>query len=77
VKTHELKTLPRYWEAVWAGVKTFEVRRNDRGFEIGDELSLVNMATGQAIRRKVTYVLHGGQFGIEPGFVVMGIERDE
>lgn len=26
------------------------------------------------MRRRITYVLTGGQFGIEPGFVVLGLE---
>jgi|CXWL01.1.fsa_nt_gi hypothetical protein len=39
--THELKTLPQYWDAVQRGEKTFEVRRDDRGFQKGDVLELV------------------------------------
>jgi Domain of unknown function (DUF3850) len=27
------------------------------------------------LRRKVTYILTGGQFGIEPGHVVMGLKK--
>lgn len=29
------------------------------------------------IVRRITYILTGGQFGIEPGHVVMGIEPEE
>ena len=31
--THELKILPMYFQAVWDGDKTFEVRKNDRGYK--------------------------------------------
>ncbi len=30
--------------------------------------------TGRRAQRQITYVLTGGQFGIEPGFVVLGLE---
>lgn len=39
-KTHELKTLPVYFDAVKRGDKTFEVRKNDRDFQTGDVLIL-------------------------------------
>lgn len=39
-KTHELKTLPVYFDAVLRGDKTFEVRKNDRDFQTGDVLVL-------------------------------------
>jgi Domain of unknown function (DUF3850) len=34
--THELKILPQFYERVKDGSKTFEVRKNDRGFQKGD-----------------------------------------
>lgn len=37
---HELKTLPQYFKAVVSGEKTFEIRKDDRGFEVGDILIL-------------------------------------
>lgn len=37
---HELKILPQYFQAVKNGTKTFEVRKNDRGFQNGDEVTL-------------------------------------
>lgn len=37
---HVLKTWPQYWEAVAGGAKTFEVRRDDRGFQRGDVVVL-------------------------------------
>lgn len=38
--THQLKVLPPYMDALLAGSKTFEVRRNDRGYQRGDVLVL-------------------------------------
>lgn len=84
--THELKTYPNYFDAVVRGEKTFEVRRDDRGFQKGDILRLVRH-DGVLYRRseeygyeyfaEITYVLTGGQFGIEPGYVVMGLKSLE
>jgi len=75
---HVLKTWPAYFKEVLIGRKTFEVRRDDREFQVGDTLRLVEWSqqtghTGRALDRRVTYVLPGGEFGIEEGYVVMGI----
>ncbi len=40
MNTHELKTHPEHFEAVAGGVKTAELRRDDRGFAVGDTLVL-------------------------------------
>lgn len=83
---HVLKTVAHYWDAVKRGDKTFEVRRNDRAFQTGDVLVLrrtneagrSDPAPGDQLHSdqsfRVTYLLQGGQFGIEPAFCVMGIE---
>lgn len=44
---HELKTWPEFFDAVKRGDKTFEVRRNDRGFQVGDTLRLVRWQPSQ------------------------------
>lgn len=86
---HELKCWPAYFAAIERGDKLFEVRRDDRGFQKGDILNLLEFdprpdplsgvrpigMTGNAMQVEVTYVLTGGQFGIEPGYVVMGIRH--
>ena len=78
---HELKTWPGYFQPVKSGDKTFEVRENDRDFCVGDTLWLREYAlvgetagyTGDSVKVCVTYILAGGKFGIEDGYVVMGI----
>lgn len=40
MKRHELKTWPDSFEAIVRGEKRHEVRKNDRGFAVGDELVL-------------------------------------
>lgn len=35
--THRLKVLIKYADAIMNGTKTFEIRKNDRGYEVGDK----------------------------------------
>lgn len=75
---HDLKTLPGYWSHVASGVKGFEVRRDDRDFQVGDTLLLrewhdLGGYSGREVRRTISYVLSGGQFGIVDGFAVLGL----
>lgn len=76
---HEIKCWPEYYEALLSGEKTFEVRKDDRGYAVGDVLLISEWSptsgeyTGREGRWEVTYVLKGGAFGVEPGYVVMGL----
>ena len=78
--THALKTWPEYFDAIAEGSKNFEVRKADRDFSVGETLLLqkfdpaTGKYSGQEIRMEITYILKGGSFGIEEGFVVMGIK---
>lgn len=45
--THELKIEKPYFQAVKDGIKTFEIRHNDRGFQAGDEIILKEIDDGQ------------------------------
>lgn len=37
---HEVKCCPEYFSALKSGIKTFEVRKNDRPYQVGDILAL-------------------------------------
>lgn len=37
---HDLKIWPKYFNVVQRGDKSFEVRKNDRAFAVGDTLKL-------------------------------------
>lgn len=76
---HELKVWPDYFERLLDGSKTFEVRKNDRGYQAGDVLvlkefqprkygvSLIDRYTGRELRRRVGFVAAGTLFGLELG----------
>lgn len=36
--THRLKIFVKYADAIMSGAKTFEIRKNDRGYEVGDKI---------------------------------------
>ena len=82
MNTHVLKTWPTAFSEIWEGRKRFELRRNDRGFKIGDELVLNEWSnklrgyTGRRVIAVVTYVLaDDAEFpGIRPGYVCMSID---
>ena len=77
---HRLKTWPEQFRAVRNKDKRFEVRRDDRGFEVGDTLILCEFRpeteeySGSEFGVRIIYKLEGGQFGIEEGYCVLGIE---
>ncbi|WP_205624306.1 DUF3850 domain-containing protein [Dyadobacter crusticola] len=76
---HYLKTLPGPFQWVQSGLKTAEMRFNDRNFRIGDRLVLQEWEpnneqyTGRKVVRQVTSILEGGSWGIEPGYVMLSM----
>lgn len=76
---HDLKTSPEYFEAVWRGEKRFEIRKDDRNFQVGDTLYLreydpwAEQYTGRTRRMRVTY-LYRGEW-VAPGYCVMSIKK--
>ena len=79
-KVHDVKLLAQYVKPVASGKKPFEIRYNDRGYQVGDKLILngwdkeKNEYTGEIIDCLITYVLRGGQFGLESRYVALGIK---
>jgi hypothetical protein len=72
---HELKTLPSYFHDVRKGIKTFEVRKHDRNYQIHDTLILKEWFeeyTGEEEVVRVTYILTDSAF-VKEGFCILGI----
>lgn len=76
-KTIRIKLLSKYYEDVETRLKNFEVRFNDRDYQVGDWLVLCEwdgfQFTGYEIVRKITYVCSLDEVGLM-GWVAMGIE---
>lgn len=79
MKIHDLKCEPTHFQESARGFKRFEVRRDDRGFEIGDSIRLREWLpgsetyTGLEMVARVNYILRG-HAGLADGFVVLGVE---
>lgn len=79
---HRLKVWPEYFDAIRNGDKTFELRYDDRSFEVGDFLLLVEFDdrreryTGRKELRRISYKLHDCiMFGLQPGFCILGMKE--
>lgn len=51
---HVLKSAPRYFDAIFRGVRTHELRRNDRNYQVGDVLELHEYDDGYYTCRRCT-----------------------
>ena len=81
MRVHELKTWPEFFSAARSGIKRFEVRKDDRAFEVGDLLVLREFEPGKTSARRyagytgewlafrVSYVLHAGEMKVRGGLV--------
>ena len=82
-QVHQLKTVQPFFDAVWNGTKTAEVRINDRDYKVGDLLELKEY---DAVKKKfgdriipalVTHVLkpdHLHHWGLRDGFVMLSFK---
>lgn len=79
MKTHELKTTQPHFERVRSGAKRAEIRRDDRGFAVGDVLVLreydpaTDSYSGRTVEVHVTHVLAGFE-GLAAGFAALSFE---
>ena len=76
--THELKIRPQFFDKVISGEKTFEIRKNDRNFIVGDRIILKEYDketgfTGRNAVFEITYVMTDTEF-VKKGFAVLGIK---
>lgn len=50
MKVHELKLNTTYYDDVESGLKTFEIRKNDQDFKVGDILALTRWGEGTYLK---------------------------
>lgn len=79
---HVLKTHPPYFAAVRNGIKPFEVRFDDRGYQVNDMVVLAEYDpvtatyTGETVGPfTITYILRDF-VGLTPGYVGLGLGRE-
>lgn len=76
-KTHIIRLAAMYFDDVASGKKSFELRKNDRGYKEGDVLELMEFKdgrnTGREIKADIIYMLEDYS-GLEEGFCILGIK---
>ena len=76
-KVHTIKIAKMYYEDVKSGKKSFELRKNDRGYKQGDILRMLEYAEGEWTGREmvveVTYLLED-YAGLEEGYCIMALK---
>lgn len=83
---HDLKIWPEFFKDLLSGSKTFELRKDDRPYAVGDTLRLrewdpsSQAYTGLYTERDVSYILRhrpdagcAATFGLSPGFAIMAL----
>ena len=78
--THELKILPKYFEPVVYDKKTFEIRKNDRDYHVGDKLILREWDpetgySGNQVVRYVSYILFNWENAIGEEYCIMSLKH--
>ena len=75
-KQHELKIVASDYEDVISGKKSFELRKNDRGYKQGDSLKMLEFKdgkhTGRMIDADIIYMLED-YTGLTEGYCILGI----
>lgn len=71
------KILPKYFKEVYAGNKTFELRKDEDDIQVGDLLLLREWDgteyTGNEVLRIVKYVLRNvPEYGLAEGYCIIG-----
>lgn len=89
MKTHELKCWPNHFEAIARGEKTAELRKDDRGFSVGDQIVLAewdpatyllppHAVKGYTGRKfgplEITHILEGERWGLISGNVMLSFQ---
>lgn len=67
---HELKCWPAFFERLVDGSKTFEVRKDDRGYQRGDTLHIREWDKGKPVPGHVSGDYTGREARFEVGFVL-------
>jgi ParB family chromosome partitioning protein len=75
-KVHDVKLGTTFFDDVKTGRKTFELRKNDRGYKEGDTIVMHEYkdgtTTGRTIEKKIVYILEDFT-GLEDGYCILGL----
>ena len=77
---HNLKILAKYFKEVKDGKKKFELRKDDRGFNVGDTVVLNELdgddLTGRNIIGFISYILRNAElYGLDDDYCIFSLEQ--
>lgn len=76
-KVHEIKIAHEYFDDVALERKTFELRKNNRDYKVGDELHMIEYENGEQTGRElaadIIYMIEDYS-GLEEGYCILGID---
>ena len=79
MKIHKLKIKNKYWAEVYEGAKMFELRKNDRDFQVGDiiQFKLVDANIDiSKFKYRITYILKDvPEYGLDKDYCILGIAQ--
>ncbi len=75
--THGIKILPEYFRPVEDGIKRFELRKNDRDYQVGDKVIMREwdgeQYTGNKVIVDIEYILKDcPEYGLADGYCIFG-----
>lgn len=79
---HYLKCETEYYQAIEEGIKTFEIRINDRDYELYDMIyfrEIVNeVETGRETEGyEIKYILYGGKYGLDKDYCIFCWDKND
>ena len=84
MKLHVLKIKGEYLNEIYCGRKTFELRKDDRDYKVGDLIHFVD-TNGNEVDTKefnkgnlyeITYILRNvPEYGLQDGFAILSINQ--
>ena len=90
MKLHELKILHEYLVDVDLGKKTFELRKNDRDYQVGDLIHFIDIREDKPTSKgiepyiddnqlyRITYVLKDVEkYGLDKDYCILSIKKLE
>lgn len=79
MQIHALKIQPKYFTEVLHGKKKFELRKDDRGYQVGDLVTLQEYSNGEYTGREIKnipiiYILRNcPEYGLKEGYCILGL----
>lgn len=70
---HILDIQDKYFNDIKTGIKTFEIRRNNRNYTVNDTLTLVNLKTNETLIKTIIYVTDASIYNLKH-ILILGIK---